>query len=86
MAHLTIDLPDEMAGYLQQQISEGRGATPSEIVTRMLRRQRERESLEAKVLAADMANAANAVTPEFFDSLRESVRQRQPVLRRGEPT
>ena len=73
MAQLTIDLPEEMAGYLENEVTAGRSSSASEFVTRVLRLYRERESIEQEVLAADMADDAMEVTPAFFDSLRTLV-------------
>jgi Arc/MetJ-type ribon-helix-helix transcriptional regulator len=73
VAQITIELPDEMAGYLENQVTAGRSASASEFVTRVLLGYRERESIEQKVLAADMADDATEVTPEFFESLRTLV-------------
>ena len=70
MAQLTIELPDEMAGYLQNQVNSGRSSSAGEFVASVLRGYRERQSIEQKVLTADMANEATEVTPEFFESLR----------------
>ena len=73
MAQLTIELPDEIAGYLENQVTAGRSSSASEFVARVLRGYRERESIEQKVLAADMADDATEVTPAFFESLRTLV-------------
>ncbi len=73
MTQLTIELPDEMAGYLQNQVMAGRSSSAGEFVARVLRGYRERESIEQKVLAADLADEATEVTPDFFDSLRALV-------------
>lgn len=73
MAQLTIELPDEMAGYLENQVISGRSSSASEFVARVLRGYRERESIEQKVLAADVANDATEVTPGFFEALRTLV-------------
>ncbi len=73
MAQLTIELPDEMAGYLQNQVTAGRSSSASEFVASMLRGYRERESIEQKVLAADVADDETEVTPDFFESLRTLV-------------
>ena len=73
MARLTIELPDEMAGYLENQVTAGRSSSASEFVACVVRGYRERESIEQKVLAADVADDATEVTPVFFESLRTLV-------------
>ena len=73
MTQLTIELPDEMAGYLENQVTAGRSSSAGEFVASVLRGYRERESIEQKVLAADVANDATEVTPAFFESLRTLV-------------
>lgn len=73
MAHLTIELPDVMADYLETQVTAGQSSTVSEFVERVLRVHCEREDIEQKVLAADMANDAAEVTPDFWNSLRARV-------------
>ena len=70
MTQLTIEIPDTIAGYLETQVTAGHSSSVSEFVARVLRLHCERESIEQKVLAADMADDATAVTPEFWDSLR----------------
>lgn len=73
MTQLTIELPDEMAGYLENQVTAGRSSSAGEFVASVLRGYRERESIEQKVLAADVADDATEVTPAFFESLRSLV-------------
>ncbi len=73
MAQLTIEIPDPLAGYLETQVTTGHSPSVSEFVQRVLRAHREREAIEEKVLAADMADDAVEVTPAFFESLRAVV-------------
>ena len=72
MTHLTIEVPDVIADYLEMQVAAGHSSSVSEFV-RVLRVHCEREAIEQKVLAADMANDATEVTPDFWDALRARV-------------
>lgn len=76
MAQLTIDIPDRMADYLETQVATGQSSSVSEFVERVLRGHFERESIEQEVLAADRADDATEVTPEFWDSLRARVAEK----------
>ncbi|MFM9964412.1 MAG: type II toxin-antitoxin system ParD family antitoxin [Planctomycetaceae bacterium] len=71
MTQLTIELPDPIAGYLEAQVASGRSRSVSEFVESVLDRQRERDSIEERVLAADRANQATPVSPQFWSSMRE---------------
>lgn len=71
MTQLTIELPDPIAGYLEAQVASGRSRSVSEFVESVLDRQRERDSIEERVLAADCANQATPVSPQFWSSMRE---------------
>ena len=76
MTQLTIELPDPIAGYVEAQVASGRSRSVSEFVESVLDRQRERDSIEQRVLAADQANQPTLVTPQHWSSLREVARQR----------
>ena len=79
MAQLTIEIPDPLMGYLETQVTAGHSSSVSEFVQRVLRAHCERQMIEEKVLAADMADDAAEVTPEFFDSLRALVNKTSPA-------
>jgi Arc/MetJ-type ribon-helix-helix transcriptional regulator len=76
MTQLTIELPDPIADYLEAQVASGSSRSVSQFVESVLDRQRERDSIEEQVLAADQANQPIPVTPQFWSSLRELAQQR----------
>ena len=75
MTELTIELPDPIAGYVEAQVASGRSRSVSEFVELVLDRQRERDSIEERVQAADLANQATPVRPQFWTAMRELARR-----------
>ena len=71
MPQFTIDLPDALQAYVMQKVAAGQFNSPDAFVTEVLIRHRWREHVEAKVLAAHEADDYSAVTPDFWQSLRE---------------
>ena len=76
MTQLTIELPEPIADYLDAQVASGRSRSVSAFVESVRDRQRERDSVEQLVLAADQANQPTLVTREHWSSLRQLARQR----------
>lgn len=79
MAQLTIEISDTVADYLELQVSAGHASSVNEFVARVLALHCEGDQIEQKVLAADIAQDDHEVTPDFWQSLRDSVNSKSPA-------
>lgn len=73
MAQLTIEIPDRVVEYLELQVATGQSSSVSDEVARILSIHCEREAIEQKLLAAELANDTTEVTPDFWTSLRNRI-------------
>ena len=73
MTQLTIEIPEADAAYLKTRASEENCGSLGELLSRMIQEHRERESLEEKILAGDLADDGDPPNAEFFESLRTRI-------------
>ncbi len=84
MTSMNISLPDALKEFVEQQVSSGGYSTVSEYLRELIRdaqRRKEREELEAKLLAG-LNSPTSEMTSEEWTRLREQVLTRSPELRR----
>ena len=68
---MNISLPESLKSFVDEQVSQRGFGTSSEYVHELIRRDQERRQLQGLLLEGASSEATQAVTPEYFDSLRD---------------
>ena len=71
MSSMNIFLPESLKSFVDEQVSQRGFGTSSEYVHELIRRDQERRQLQGLLLEGASSEATQAVTPEYFDSLRD---------------
>jgi antitoxin ParD1/3/4 len=79
MASMNISLPKPMKEFIEIRVEEDHYSTPSEYIRALVRedqKRREEQKLEAMLLESLQSGEAIDVTPEYWDTKRQSLLQR----------
>ena len=71
MSSMNISLPESLKSFVDEQVSERGFGTSSEYVHELISRTQERRQLQGLLLEGASSEATQAVTPEYFDCLRD---------------
>ena len=75
MTTVNITLPDSLQSFVDQQVAERGFETCSDYIHDLLQRELDRQKLRNLVLEGVNSPPAGVVDAEFFDQLRERVRE-----------
>lgn len=87
MPTMNISLPDPMKEFVEKQVADGGYSSASEYVRELLRaeqKRRARDEIEQKLLASLNSGEPIPITPEWWDSLRDELRQKAARKRKRE--
>ena len=73
MSTMNISLPDALKDFVDQQVTQRGYGTSSEYVRELIRKDQQAQQLRAMLLAGAQSPAQEAVTPAYFDALRQKV-------------
>lgn len=82
MQTMNISLPDPMKEYVEEQVSSGGYSSASEFVRELLRsdqKRRAKEALEQTLMAALQEGEAVEATPEWWQGLRDEIKERAQI-------
>ena len=71
MSSMDISLPESLKSFVDEQVSQRGFGTSSEYVHELIRRTQERRQLQGLLLEGASSEATQAVTPDYFDNLRD---------------
>ena len=71
MSTMNISLPESLKSFVDEQVSQRGFGTSSEYVHELIRRDQERRQFQGLLLEGASSEATQAVTPEYFYSLRD---------------
>lgn len=84
ITRLTVDLPDDLAKSVREQVASGLYASESEVIQEGLRALKEREEVEGDWLSAEIADAYDAWKANPTDVLTvDQVRRKLEEARRA---
>lgn len=75
MSTMNISLPDALKAFVDEQVSQRGYGTSSEYVRELIRKDQDRMQLRALLMTGAASNPATPADAEYFESLRERVRQ-----------
>jgi len=75
---MNISLPESLRSYVDSRVESGDYSTPSEFVRDLIRRDREQEEIEQKLLEG-MQTASVPVGKDFWSQLRRTAHARTPA-------
>ena len=70
---MNISLPETLKAFVDEQVSQRGYGTSSEYVRELIRKDQQAQQLRAMLLAGAQSPAQEAVTPAYFDALRQKV-------------
>jgi antitoxin ParD1/3/4 len=73
MSTMNISLPDALKSFVDVQVVHRGYGTSSEYVRELIRKDQQAQQLRALLLAGAQSPAQEAVTPAYFDALRQKV-------------
>lgn len=76
MSTMNISLPDSLKAFVDAQISQRGYSTSSEYVRELIRKDQDRVNLRALLLEGAASQPGATADEAYFDSLRDSIRQR----------
>lgn len=76
MATMNISLPDELKGFVDDQVAEHGYSSSSEYLRELIRKQRDVAKLRALLLEGANSGPSELVTPDTFKRMREELRER----------
>ncbi|MBI5279679.1 MAG: type II toxin-antitoxin system ParD family antitoxin [Burkholderiales bacterium] len=85
MATMNISLPEGMKAFVDEQVAARGYGTSSEYVRDLIRKEQDRESLRALLLAGATAPVAAEPDAAYFDGLRARVNARSAAKRAASP-
>lgn len=71
MSSMNISLPESLKSFVDEQLSQRGFGISSEYVHELIRRTEERRQLQGLLLEGASSEATQAVTPDYFDNLRD---------------
>jgi antitoxin ParD1/3/4 len=77
MSTMNISLPEALKAYVDEQVASRGYGTSSEYVRDLIRKDQDRQRLRALLLEGAASEPTSPVDAEYFDELRERVRQRE---------
>jgi antitoxin ParD1/3/4 len=77
MSTMNISLPDALKSFVDVQVVHRGYGTSSEYVRELIRKDQQAQQLRALLLAGAQSPAQEAVTPAYFDALRQKVHRSQ---------
>jgi antitoxin ParD1/3/4 len=72
MSMMNISLPDTLKAFVDEQVSQRGYGTSSEYVRELIRKELDRQQLHSLLLEGAGSEPTQAVTPAYFDSLRDT--------------
>ena len=84
MQSINVTLPDDLSEFLNAEASAGGFEDPADYVRQLLRalwKERAKDELEAKLIAASESGPAIEATPQFWADLRARLRARAKAAR-----
>lgn len=73
MSTMNISLPDDMKGFVDQQVASRGYGTSSEFVRDLIRKEQERQHLRSLILAGIASGVDGPMDDAYFERLRERV-------------
>ena len=73
MSTMNISLPDSLQAFVNEQVSRRGYGTSSEYVRELIRKELDRQQLHSLLLEGAGSEPTQAVTPAYFDTLRDKV-------------
>ena len=70
---MNISLPDALKSFVDVQVMHRGYGTSSEYVRELIRKDQQAQQLRAMLLAGAQSPAQDAVTPAYFEALRQKV-------------
>jgi len=83
MSTMNISLPDSLKSFVDEQVSERGYGTSSEYVRELIRKDQDRQRLRSLLLAGAGSAPAAPADADYFEGLRDRVRQRAKADSRG---
>jgi antitoxin ParD1/3/4 len=77
MSTMNISLPDALKSFVDVQVAHRGYGTSSEYVRELIRKDQQAQQLRALLLAGAQSPAQEAVSPAYFDALRQKVAHSQ---------
>ena len=77
MSTMNISLPDALKSFVDVQVAHRGYGTSSEYVRELIRKDQQAQQLRTLLLAGAQSPAQEAVTPAYFDALRQKVAHNQ---------
>lgn len=74
MSTMNISLPDTLKSFVDEQVSQRGYGTSSEYVRELIRRDQDRQHLRGLLLAGAASAPTDPVDADYFESLRDRVR------------
>lgn len=71
MTTMNVSLPEELKGFVDSQVSQGKYGSTSEYVRELIRRDHDRRKLRAALLEGASSPIANNADAAYFASLRQ---------------
>jgi len=75
MATMNISLPEALKDFVDDQVGAGGYSTSSEYVRELIRKDRDRQHLRGLLLEGAASPSAATADADYFDRLRDRVRQ-----------
>ncbi|WP_345794226.1 type II toxin-antitoxin system ParD family antitoxin [Thauera sp. JM12B12] len=83
MSTMNISLPDSLKSFVDEQVSEHGYGSSSEYVRALIRKDQDRQRLRSLLLAGAASAPAAPADADYFEGLRDRVRQRTKADSRG---
>ena len=77
MTTMNISLPDSLKSFVDEQVATRGYGTISEYVRELIRKDQNRTQLRALLLEGAASEPSGATDEEYFEGLRDRVRQRE---------
>ena len=77
MSTMNISLPDALKSFVDVQVMHRGYGTSSEYVRELIRKDQQAQQLRSLLLAGAQSPAQQAVTPDYFETLRQKVTRSQ---------
>lgn len=74
MSTMNISLPDTMKSFVDDQVNQRGYSTSSEYVRELIRKDQDRQNLRSLLLAGAASAPAATADADYFESLRDRVR------------
>lgn len=74
MSTMNISLPETLKSFVDDQVNQRGYGTSSEYVRELIRKDQDRQQLRTMLLAGALSAPGSAVNADYFESLRDRVR------------